>query len=184
MKPLGQFQRSETELPGVFVIKPRVHRDSRGEFVKTYHEGLFRELGLGFTPCEEFFSVSGKNVVRGMNFQAPPARQARLVYCIAGRILDVVLDLRKTSATFGQTFSREISAANRELIFIPPGFANGFLNLDANSVVVCLTDSVYAPAYDAGIRWDSFGFNWPIAKPIVSERDQNFPAWGEFQSPF
>jgi dTDP-4-dehydrorhamnose 3,5-epimerase len=184
MNPLPQFQKIETACAGLFVIKPRVFTDPRGSFVKTYHENLFLDLGLAFTPREEFFSVSAKNVLRGMHFQLPPAAHAKLVYCATGRILDVVLDLRSNSPTRGQAVSRELSAANREMFFIPPGFAHGFLSLEDDTLTVYKTDFVYAPAQDAGIGWNSFGFNWPVAQPIVSERDSKFPAWSDFQSPF
>lgn len=184
MNPLPQFQKIETACAGLFVIKPRVFTDPRGSFVKTYHENLFLELGICFTPREEFFSVSAKNVLRGMHFQLPPAAHAKLVYCATGRILDVVLDMRADSPTRGQAVSRELSATNREMFFIPPGFAHGFLSLDDDTLTVYKTDFVYAPAQDTGVAWNSFGFNWPVAQPIVSERDSKFPAWSDFQSPF
>lgn len=184
MKPLPQFQKIETACAGLFVLKPRVFTDPRGVFVKTYHESLFHELGIGFTPREEFFSVSAKNVLRGMHFQLPPAAHAKLVYCATGRILDVVLDMRANSPTRGQAVSRELSAANREMFFIPPGFAHGFLSLEDDTLTVYKTDFVYAPAQDTGVAWNSFGFSWPVAQPIVSERDSKFPAWPEFKSPF
>src|ERR1035437_5150615 len=91
-----------TELPGLQIIRPRIFRDARGSFVKTFHAGQFRELSLDFEPREEFFSTSAKNVMRGMHFQLPPAAHAKLVYCIVGSVLDVVLDLRKNSPTFGR----------------------------------------------------------------------------------
>lgn len=184
MNPLLQFQKIETACSGLFVIQPRVFSDARGSFVKTYHEELFREMGLGFTPREEFFSVSARNVLRGMHFQLPPAAHAKLVYCAAGRILDVVLDMRNNSPTRGWVISRELSAANREMFFIPPGFAHGFLSLEENSLTVYKTDFVYSPKHDTGIAWRSFGFTWPVSQPIISERDSNFPIWPEFISPF
>src|SRR4051812_24195431 len=106
------------ELAGVFVVQPKIFSDQRGVFVKTYHEELFREAGIAFTPREEFFSTSRKNVVRGMHFQLPPAAHDKLVFCPTGKVLDVVVDLRKGSRTFGKTFTRELSAENREMLFI------------------------------------------------------------------
>jgi len=106
------------------------------------------------------------------------------VYCAAGRILDVVLDLRAGSATRGRVVSRELSAANREMFFIPVGFAHGFLSLEDGSLVIYKTDAAHSPAHDVGIAWNSFGFDWPVAKPILSERDRQFPAWSAFKSPF
>jgi dTDP-4-dehydrorhamnose 3,5-epimerase len=173
-----------TELPGLCLIRPRLFQDARGSFVKTYHQDAFREAGLDFAPREEFFSTSAKNVLRGMHFQLPPAAHAKLVYCLAGGVLDVVLDLRKNSPTFGRFQARELNAANREMFFIPVGFAHGFLALTENATMVYQTDTVYSPAHDAGVRWDSFGFDWPVKNPVLSERDKNFCALAEFPSPF
>jgi dTDP-4-dehydrorhamnose 3,5-epimerase len=178
------IQLVETELTSVFVLKPRIFEDQRGSFVKTYHERLFDELGIPFKPREEFFSVSHKNVVRGMHFQLSPAAHDKLVYCPAGRVLDVVVDLRKSSTTFGKTMSRELSAANRQMLFIPVGFAHGFLALEDNTMMVYQTSTVHSPEHDAGILWNSFGFQWPVKDPILSDRDRAFPALKDFQSPF
>ena len=173
-----------TDLPGVVVLQPRVFTDARGSFVKTYHADLFRELGLPFTPCEEFFSVSAKGVVRGMHFQLPPAAHDKLVYCVAGAVLDVVVDLRKESPAFGRFLARELSEANREMFFIPIGCAHGFLALSDGATMVYQTSSVHSPAHDAGILWNSFGFAWPTENPVLSERDRKFPALAAFQTPF
>jgi dTDP-4-dehydrorhamnose 3,5-epimerase len=178
------FQVVDTALPGLKVLQPRIFKDARGDFVKTYHAGLFRELGLPFAPAEEFFSVSRKDVVRGMHFQTPPHAHAKLVYCVAGRVLDVVVDLRRDSPTRGQYVSRELSAENREMFFIPEGFAHGFLSLEDDTVMVYQTSTVHAPEADAGIHWRSVGFAWPIANPVVSERDEAFPTLAGFDSPF
>lgn len=173
-----------TELPGLKLIRPKIFQDARGSFVKTFHRDLFRGQGMDFEPREEFFSTSAKNVVRGMHFQLPPAAHAKLVYCIAGRVLDVVLDLRKNSPVFGRSCARELNAATREMFFIPIGLAHGFLALEDDATMVYQTSTVHSPAHDAGIRWDSFGFDWPVDHPILSERDRRFPALREFNSPF
>ncbi len=173
-----------TELPGLQIIRPRIFQDARGSFVKTYHRDVFRELGLNFEPREEFFSTSAKNVLRGMHFQLPPTAHAKLVYCITGRVLDVVLDLRKDSPTFGRSYGRELSAVNREMFFIPSGFAHGFLALEDNATMVYQTSTVHSPTHDAGVRWDSFDFDWPVKNPVLSDRDQKFPPLREFNSPF
>jgi dTDP-4-dehydrorhamnose 3,5-epimerase len=172
------------ELPGLKLIRPRIFQDARGIFIKTFHREIFREHGMDFAPHEEFFSTSAKHVLRGMHFQLPPAAHAKLIYCIAGRVLDVILDLRKNSPTFGRSCARELSAANHEMFFIPVGLAHGFLALDDGATMVYQTSTVHSPAHDAGIRWDSFGFKWPVDHPSLSERDQKFPAWRDFQSPF
>ena len=173
-----------TELPGLQVIRPRIFEDARGSFIKTFHAGLFRERGLDFTPQEEFFSTSAKDVVRGMHFQLPPVAHAKLVYCLAGRVLDVVLDLRKYSPAFGRCHARELNATNREILFIPIGFAHGFLALEHGTTMIYQTSTVHSPAHDAGIAWNSFGFDWPVKNPQLSGRDNKFPALHDFQSPF
>lgn len=173
-----------TELEGVLVLKPDVHQDGRGSFVKTYHKELFEACGISFQPREEFFSVSHKDVLRGMHFQLPPAAHAKLVYCPTGRVLDVVLDLRKSSKTRGNCTARELSAKNREMLFVPIGCAHGFLSLEDNSMMVYQTSTVHSPAHDAGVLWNSFGFDWPVKSLILSARDQQFPVLRNFQSPF
>lgn len=173
-----------TELPGLQIVRPKIFQDARGSFVKTFHADQFRELGLDFEPREEFFSTSAKDVLRGMHFQLPPAAHAKLVYCIVGSVLDVVLDVRKNSPTFGRSYARELSAANREMLFIPIGFVHGFLALDDGATMIYQTSTVHSPVHDAGVRWDSFNFDWPVKTPILSERDKKFLPLQDFQSPF
>lgn len=173
-------------LPGVKILRPFVFADERGEFVKPFHEGQLEEHGVKMTLREEFFSSSGEGVLRGMHFQLPPHHHSKLVYCITGRVLDVLLDLRKESPSFGQSVSFELSACNRHSVYIPSGIAHGFYTLEPQSCLVYKTDAVHHPASDAGIAWDSFGFDWPAssAEPIVSDRDQKHPDFRDFDSPF
>ncbi|MGD1089574.1 MAG: dTDP-4-dehydrorhamnose 3,5-epimerase [Verrucomicrobiota bacterium] len=171
-------------LPGARVIEPRVFEDGRGNFVKTFHQSDFAALGMNFQPREEYFSTSRRGVVRGMHFQLPPHDHEKLVYCIRGAVLDVVLDLRKTSSSHGQSASVELSAANHCLFFVPRGVAHGFLSLHDDTIMIYKTSTVHAPAHDSGIRWDSFGFSWPVKTPILSDRDRSFPPLADFISPF
>ena len=171
-------------LPGVKVIRPFVFEDARGNFVKPFHEGQLAAHSIAFAVREEFFSTSAAGVLRGMHFQLPPHAHQKLVYCITGRVLDVLLDLRRDSATFGKAVAFELSAANRHVAHIPIGFAHGFLSLQDGSCLVYKTDAVHAPTHDAGVRWDSFGFFWGSAAPVLSLRDAAFPALAEFASPF
>jgi dTDP-4-dehydrorhamnose 3,5-epimerase/CDP-3, 6-dideoxy-D-glycero-D-glycero-4-hexulose-5-epimerase len=173
-----------TNLDGLLVLQPRIFQDNRGSFTKTFHREIFRDLGISFEPVEEFFSVSHKNVLRGMHFQLPPADHAKIVYCITGCVLDVVLDLRKKSETFGEFFSRELNAQTREILFIPSGFAHGFLSLENETTMFYQTNTVHSPQNDCGILWNSFGFDWPVKNPILSKRDEAFAAFGTFNSPF
>jgi len=175
---------TETDLKGVYVIEPKVFEDDRGVFVKTFHEQTFRESGLAFHFKESFYSTSKKGVIRGMHFQVPPHDHAKLVYVTSGRILDVVLDLRKSSSTYGKHVSVELSDMNRRSIYIPTGFAHGFAVLSDEATVVYMLTTMYSSEHDAGIRWDSFGMDWGTRNPIMSERDRGFPRFEEFSSPF
>ena len=173
-------------LPGVKVLRPFVFEDARGAFVKPFHEGQLAAHGISMTVREEFFSTSAAGVLRGMHFQIPPHAHQKLVYCIVGRVLDVVLDLRRSSPAFGCAASFELSAANRHLVHIPVGFAHGFLSLDDESCLVYKTDCVHEPSCDAGILWESFGFPWPLdhQEPRISARDLAHPRFDDYVSPF
>lgn len=173
-------------LPGVRILRPFVFEDARGCFVKPFHDGQLAAHGISFRVREEFFSTSSAKVLRGMHFQVPPHAHQKLVYCIEGRVLDVLLDLRTASPTFGQSCGFELSAANRHVVHVPVGFAHGFLSMEDGSCLVYKVDTVHAPNSDTGIRWDSFGFEWPLdgVLPEISDRDLRHPAMSEFRSPF
>src|SRR5258708_28673738 len=165
-------------------ITPKIFRDARGSFTKTWHPDLLETHGITMTIAEEFYSVSDLGVLRGMHLQLPPYDYEKLVYCVAGSVLDVLLDLRLGSPTYGQTWSWELSPENGAILYIPKGIAHGFLSLAADSVMVYKTSIVYSPEHDTGVLWDSFGFNWPAQKPTLSERDQKFSSLFDFVSPF
>ena len=177
-----QWQRAP--LAGVLVHSPTIMTDKRGVFVKTFHHGMFAEAGVRFEMQEEFFSLSAKNVIRGMHFQEPPHDHAKLVMCLGGQILDVVVDLRKSQPTFGKAWFLELSEQNRRVLYIPPGLAHGFLSLTDDSLTHYKTTAMHSPAHDKGIRWDSFGLQWPVTNAVLSERDAALPALGDFESPF
>ncbi len=158
--------------------------DLRGSFTKVFHEDSLREKGIDFTLRENYYSISGKDVIRGMHFQTPPAQHAKIVFCPVGEILDVVLDLRKNSPTFGQHFSQILSAENHLALYIPEGCAHGFRALTEGAMTFYLVSSVHNPAHDKGIRWDSFGFDWGAEAPVMSERDGSFPQMQDYDSPF
>jgi len=175
---------TETELKGVFLIEPDIFSDDRGLFIKPYNEDLFRSQGIQMEIKESFYSVSMKNVIRGMHFQLPPFDYEKMVYVTDGRIKDVLLDLRKGSPSYTQFFSIELSAENARQIYMPKGIAHGFVSLSDKATVTYLQSVVHRPDYDAGIKWNSFGMEWNIDHPVLSERDQAFPVLGEFDSPF
>ncbi len=161
-----------------------MREDARGSFTKVFHEGAFRELGLTTEFREEYFSVSKKNVLRGLHFQLPPADHEKLVWCMRGKVLDVVLDLRRASATYGTHQCFVLAGDSGEMLYIPRGMAHGFLTLSDEAVMMYKVTSVYAPDFDEGIRWDTAGIEWGISSPILSERDQEFGALEYFSSPF
>lgn len=173
-----------TELPGVVLVHAPVHGDERGSFRKTVHRDSFAEAGLRSDFREQYFSESVPGVVRGMHFQVPPTDHAKLVYCIAGRALDIVLDVRSGSPTYGRCASFEIDCSGPS-VYIPSGFAHGFCVLGEDpAILVYNVTTVHSPPHDTGVSWDSFGFDWPVDAPIVSERDAALPALPEFTSPF
>jgi dTDP-4-dehydrorhamnose 3,5-epimerase len=162
----------ETKLSGCYLIQPKVFRDGRGSFVKTFHNGIFRDYKLE------------KNVLRGLHFQIPPHDHTKLVYCLFGQVIDVVVDLRVGSPTYGKYETFELSQENAYLAYIPPGFAHGFCVTSKKAIMVYNVSTVYVPEHDSGIRWDSVDISWPVASPIISGRDQEFLAFAEFESPF
>lgn len=174
----------ETKFKDLFVLEYGSYHDKRGEFVKTIHKETFETNGLMALFTESFYSVSSKNVIRGMHFQNPPADHIKLVYVITGAILDVVLDIRRDSSTYGKAFSIELSEANRKGIYIGKGFAHGFLALEDKTVVEYHTSTSQSKQYEEGIRYDSFGFDWNVQAPILSERDLSFKDFSEFNNLF
>jgi dTDP-4-dehydrorhamnose 3,5-epimerase len=140
--------------------------------------------GISFDLKESYFSLSKKDVIRGMHFQTPPHQHAKVVFCPQGAILDVIIDLRKDSATFQQFYSQELSAENHKAYYIPEGFAHGFKSLTDDAITYYLVSSEYSQQHDTGILYNSFGFDWGVDNPVISERDSSFPALGEWESVF
>jgi len=173
----------ETELKGVFIIENSEFYDERGGFIKIFNEELFGKYGINFHMKEIYYSISHKNVIRGMHFQLPPHDCAKLVYVTSGKIIDVVLDLRKEQSTYGKHISLELNA-NKNAIYIPEGLAHGFKSLEKNSTVVYNQSSCYSKEHDSGILWNSFGFEWNVGEPIISKRDLSFMMFNNFKSEF
>jgi dTDP-4-dehydrorhamnose 3,5-epimerase len=179
----------EELLPGTYRVQLNRFQDSRGSFVKTYAKSVFDEAlqnvpgASTFDFREEFYSTSARDVIRGMHFQLPPHDHVKLVYCAAGSVLDVLLDLRQGPG-YGHTASLVLDSESPSLVLVPRGVAHGFRSLTDRSLMVYKTSTEHAPSHDAGLRFDSFGFNWGCEQPVLSERDQRHPAFGSFQSPF
>ena len=175
---------TESSIPGCHLMQFRGRPDARGTFVKTMQASVFAGLGLEFSFPESFYSTSHENVLRGMHFQLAPADGAKLVYCLSGQILDVAFDLRKGSPSFAQSASFILSPELANGVYIPSGVAHGFYVQQGPATMVYHVSAEYNPALDAGVRWDSIGMNWPGESPLVSERDQAFPEFAHFATPF
>ncbi|BBL74474.1 dTDP-4-dehydrorhamnose 3,5-epimerase family protein [Methylomagnum ishizawai] len=182
--PAGLFEARATVLPGCLELRPRIVGDGRGRFVKVFHAEAFAALGLETVYPEEYYSVSKAGVIRGLHFQIPPMDHAKLVYCVAGRIQDAALDIRRGSPTYGRSLTLELSAELGNMLYLPSGLAHGFCVLGETAVVVYKTSRPYSPAHDSGLRWDSAGIPWHTAEPILSERDQGHPPLAGYASPF
>jgi dTDP-4-dehydrorhamnose 3,5-epimerase len=181
---LEGFQRSETKICDCLRINPCVRRDDRGALVKIVHPETCPLPADEFTPAEEFYSVSRQRVLRGLHFQRPPAEAAKLIHCISGRILDVVVDLRVGSPTFGRHETFELCGEKADMLYVPVGLAHGFYVLSPEAVVLYKSTRAYAPEHDTGIHWASAGIAWPDRAPILSDRDRRFVPLSQLESPF
>ena len=174
---------TETELPGVFLIEPERHEDERGFFAQTWTARDFAARGLEARVVESNLSYTRRRAtLRGMHFQRAPRAQAKLVRCTAGSVYDVAVDLRTDSPAFRRWVGAELTARNRLALFVPAGFAHGYLTLEDDTEVLYQVSDVYAPEHSGGVRWDdpAFGIRWPDVGPLViNERDRTYPdfAW-------
>ncbi len=181
------MQIKPLRLKGAFEITLSPHRDNRGYFMRVYDEAVFREHGLVTSWTQESQSLSNrKGVIRGLHFQIPPHAETKLVRVIAGKIFDVFVDLREGSVSYGQWDSVELSAANQKMVYLPKGFAHGFCTLSNEVVILYKMDSFYIAEFQRGIIWndDVLKINWPVTRPFLSDRDNSFPKFKDFISPF
>ena len=175
------FTFSHYELSGLVLIEQKTFEDPRGFFKETYQYEAFAAQGIGDTFVQDNLSVSARDVLRGLHFQIPPMAQAKLVSVIKGTILDVVVDLRKNSPTFQKWAAIELAAEKHQALYIPLGFAHGFLALENDSYVSYKTSAPYSPEHERGLRWNDpdIGIVWPIASPQLSAKDAKLPFIGE-----
>ncbi len=179
------MQIEETFFEGLYLITPKVFSDHRGYFMESFnHQKWFDKIQTEFVQDNE--SLSDKDVLRGMHFQKPPFSQAKLVRVISGSVLDVAVDLRKASKTYGKHFKTVLSAENKKQLFIPKGFAHGFLCLENNSIFSYKCSEYYNSEAEDLISWKDVDLNidWGIENPVVSERDNNAQKFATFSSPF
>ena len=177
---------TETKFEGLTIIEPNTFGDDRGFFLESYSKKEFEENGINADFVQDNHSRSSSKVLRGLHFQKPPFDQGKLIRVTIGAVLDVVVDLRKNSKTFGEYFSLELSEHNKKILWIPRGFAHGFLVLSETADFQYKVDNYYNKESEGGIIWDdmTLGIKWGISDPKVSEKDSFLPQFKDFESPF
>lgn len=173
---MADLRISSQPLPGVYVLECPYFPDHRGDFTKLFHIDALRQQGIAFTPAESFLTRSKAAVLRGMHFQVGKAAHDKLVTCIKGRVLDVVVDVRCESPHFNQPFAVELSETSNTTLLISKGYAHGFLTLSDDSWMLYSTSTVHCPSLDRGVLWSSIAFAWPISNPALSNRDKSHPS--------
>lgn len=176
-----------TPLKDAYLIDLEPHSDSRGLFARVFCQEIFQKWGLDSRVAQANCSWSKEvGTLRGLHYQLPPAEETKLVRCISGSIYDVILDLRPDSSTFGHSFGATLSAANRSMLYVPRGFAHGFITLEPESEVLYMVSAPYSKELERGIRWDDpyFAIEWPIVPRVISERDRVHPSYQNSNSRF
>ena len=175
-----------TPIENLLIIQPNVFKDTRGYFFESYNKDLFHQHGINTVFVQDNESLSQKGVLRGLHFQNPPFAQAKLVRVIQGAVMDVAVDIRKDSATYGQHFSVQLSAENKTMFYIPEGFAHGFLVLEDHTIFSYKCSRTYNKASESGILWSDpdLAINWGIKNPVLSEKDRVAQTFREFKTLF
>ena len=178
-------------LPNLLLIQPRVFEDHRGHFFESYRQDALRQFGVDPLFVQDNQSLSNKGILRGLHFQRAPHDQGKMVRVITGAVLDVAVDIRKKSPTYGRYVARELSAENKEMLYIPPGFAHGFVTLRDNTVFLYKCTNYYNPESEGGVKWDSksLQIDWRLAEfgidqPVLSDKDLVLPDFDVFTTPF
>ena len=178
----------QTEIPGLVIIEPRIFEDARGYFFESFSQREFDEKVCPVTFVQDNESKSSYGVMRGLHFQRPPFTQTKLVRCVRGAVLDVAVDIRRGSPTYGQHVAVELTEDNHRQFFIPKGFAHGFAVLSDTAVFQYKCDEFYHPEADGGISIldDSLGIDWriPSSRALLSDKDTRHPLLSDFDSPF
>lgn len=185
----GVMLFEDTDIPAVKIVTPKKHGDARGFFSEVYNQDEWRRAGLDCVFVQDNHSYSAAaGTLRGLHFQTPPFAQAKLVRCGRGRILDVAVDIRRSSPTFGRHVAVELSADNWRQLLIPVGFAHAFLTLEADSEVLYKTTAVYSAAHDRGLAWDDpdLAIAWPLPPngPTLSDKDRRWPRLNDLKDAF
>lgn len=177
------------DIKGLIVITPEIFHDHRGYFFETFNMRAFNEItGLGISFIQDNESLSGSSVLRGLHYQLPPFEQAKLIRVVKGKVFDIAVDIREGSETYGQYFGIELSEENKKQLFIPAGFAHGFLSLRNDTILSYKCSNYYHQASEAGIRYDDpiLNIDWKVDKKefLLSEKDKGLPSFGEHKRYF
>lgn len=175
------------EIEGLWILEPTIHGDERGYFLESFRQDVFSEQTGFKTPfVQDNESKSSRGVLRGLHLQKPPMSQGKLVRVVQGAVLDVAVDIRMSSPTFGQHQAVLISAENKRQFFVPPGFAHGFLTLEDNTIFQYKCTNYYSPEHELGILWNDIDLkiNWGFDNPLISKRDNELVTFVNFVSPF
>jgi len=178
----------ETGFKGLLVIKPTIHSDNRGYFFESFNQAVFQNAGIDFSPVQDNESKSSKGVIRGLHYQLKPFDQAKLIRVIEGRILDVALDIRKDSLTYGKWYCIELDSETKDQVLIPRGFAHGFSVLSDIAIIQYKCDNIYNHLYERGISLNdpALDINWKTgsADPVISEKDLKHPLFKDAENNF
>ncbi len=176
----------KTKIEGLLIIEPRIFEDERGCFFESWSKAAFKNAGLDIDFVQDNQSCSSKGVVRGLHFQNPPFAQGKLVRVIQGAVLDVAVDIRKNSPTYGKYVSVILSGENKTMFWIPPGFAHGFSTLEDNTMFSYKCSGIYNKESEGSLMWNDTDLNidWQIKNPIISEKDQNSELFTNFKTQF
>lgn len=176
----------ETRIPGVIILHPDVFADARGYFMESYSRKKWEEAGLHYTFVQDNESLSGKGVLRGLHFQKPPFAQDKIVRVIRGAVMDVAVDLRKGSPTYGQHVCVELTEKNKLQFLLPAGMAHGFVTREDNTVFAYKVTAPYAPQTEGSILWNDpdLGIDWKCDNPLLSDKDRQGVRLKDFESPF
>ncbi|RYE25082.1 MAG: dTDP-4-dehydrorhamnose 3,5-epimerase [Sphingobacteriaceae bacterium] len=179
---------STTKIEGLIIIEPRIFPDDRGYFYESYSEKKYREAGINTTFVQDNQSFSQKGALRGLHGQANPFAQGKLVRVLQGRVLDVAVDIRKNSPTFGQYVTIELSGQNHKQFWVPPGFLHGFVTLEDDTIFTYKVDNYYDKASEIGVLWNdpTLNIDWQtdLSNVLLSPKDEILPAFTDFKSPF
>ena len=176
----------KTKIEGLLIINPKVFGDVRGYFFESYNDSVFKEHGIDVEFIQDNQSLSNSGVLRGLHFQAPPYDQGKLVRVITGAVLDVAVDIRKNSTTYGEHIAIELSEDNKTMFYIPPGFAHGFLTLKDSTIFSYKCTNLYNKSSEGTVLWNDsdLNINWNISNPVLSEKDLVGTIFKDFSSPF